>query len=115
MELPEPYLLEVDETSISLSLKPPPSLELASSGNLHLEYKLPHQDWSKGASVQVEVAASGKESRATVLLADLLPGTPYVVRLVHQTPSGQTSYGAEIVFDTAPVDCTPKKKKCSVS
>lgn len=115
MDLPVPYLLEVDETSICLALKPPPTEGITSSGELFLEYKLPHQDWSKGASVPVEIPAHGKDSRATVLVADLLPGTPYIVRLAHRSFSGQTSYGEEIVFDTAPVDCTPKRKKCNVS
>ena len=112
MDLPVPHLLEADETSISLSLRPAEGV--VASGELFLEYRLPHQDWSKGTSVPVEVSA-GKELRATVLVADLLPGTPYIVRLVHRTQTGQTTYGSEVVFDTAPVDCTPKRKKCFVS
>lgn len=49
---------------------------------------------------------------------DLEPGTPYFVRFVLENPNGTKDYGPETVFDTKPVDCTPKdkggKKKCVI-
>lgn len=49
---------------------------------------------------------------------DLEPGTPYFVRFVLENPNGTKDYGPETVFDTKPVDCTPKdkggKKKCTI-
>ena len=50
-------------------------------------------------------------------IEDLEPGTPYFVRFVLLNPNGTRDYGPETVFDTKPVDCTPKdggKKKCVV-
>ena len=51
-------------------------------------------------------------------IEDLEPGTPYFVRFVLLNPNGTKDFGPETVFDTKPVDCTPKdssrKKKCTI-
>ena len=46
---------------------------------------------------------------------DLKPGTPYFVRLAVEKISGELEYGPETVFDTKPIDCTPKRKTCEIS
>ena len=49
-------------------------------------------------------------------LVDLKPGTPYFVRLlvINKVEQSRT-FGPETVFDTKPIDCTPKKKSCIIS
>jgi hypothetical protein len=115
MEIPAPFFLDADETSISLSFKPTPGL--LESGSVALEYRLPHFDWSKGTRVPVECSVKTEQPKIDVLVADLLPGTPYVVRLVHVSKENVSTFGPEVVFDTAPIGCTPKRKKrsCTIS
>jgi hypothetical protein len=116
MEIPMPFLSGADETSISLSFKP--QAGLLDSGTLYLQYKLPHMDWSKATQVPVEYSKTSNEPKIDVQVVDLLPGTPYIVRLTLQsTETSELRFGPEVVFDTAPIGCTPKKKKsnCVVS
>lgn len=47
-------------------------------------------------------------------IVDLDPGTPYFVRLVLLQETEIVETGPETVFDTKPIDCTPKKKTCSI-
>ena len=130
IEVPEPMLLDADETSITIAFRPPTqqpppqSIDaLFDSGDLYLQYRLPHVDWSKGTQILVERKERKEENanspiKIEVLLADLTPGTPYIVRFCHKAKnSGGKSYGKEVVFDTAPIGCTPRRKKrsCTLS
>lgn len=47
-------------------------------------------------------------------IVDLDPGTPYFVRLVLLENDIINEIGPESVFDTKPIDCTPKKKTCII-
>lgn len=79
--------------------------------NLHDQYKLPHIDWEKAD----EVAVNG-DAILVADVVDLEPGTAYFVRfVVVESSSGNRTFGPETVFDTKPIDCTPKKKKCVIS
>lgn len=118
MDIPSPFLQGADETSIQVSFEP--TENLFDAGTLYLQYKLPHVEWDKAAQAPVEydISTKDKEPKISVLVADLLPGTPYVTRLmlVSKANSSDISYGPEVVFDTAPIGCTPKKKRqCSIS
>ena len=48
-------------------------------------------------------------------MVDLKPGTPYFVRLAVEKCGGELEFGPETLFDTKPVDCTPKRKTCTIS
>lgn len=60
-----------------------------------------------------------KEKQDIVLteadVVDLKPGTPYYVRLAIEKKNGDIEFGPETVFDTKPIDCTPKGRKCIIS
>lgn len=112
MQIPSPFLVDADETSITLSFKPSPGL--LEAGTLHLEYRLPHANWEQGsrAPVDFQIVDGANEPKITVAVFELLPGTPYIVRLcLVNESSGATRYSSEVVFDTAPIGCVPKKKK----
>jgi hypothetical protein len=109
MSIPKPSLSDVDETSLTLGWTPftiPPACVA------HLQYKLPHEEWNQSKFVEI----TGSEVKITSQVADLTPGTPYCVRIVTVNSSGGIeNAGPETVFDTAPINCTPKEKKCIVS
>jgi hypothetical protein len=127
IELPKPAFSTSDETSLSLACKFPSSdhaLQIISENLLRLQYKQPHELWEqaklvalaldkpsekKGATVDVTVSSS-------VCVEDLNPGTPYAVRFIVVNANEEIiQVGPDTVFDTAPVDCGPKKKSCSLS
>jgi hypothetical protein len=116
VDVPSPFLQDADETSITLSFKATP--ELLQTGVLHLQYTLAHAGWDHMMTVDVEFDGESKEPKVSVAVHDLKPGTPYLVRLMLvRNDNGEVKYGPEVVFDTAPIGCTPKnkKKKCSIS
>ena len=88
---------------------PPPGSTLA------LQYKEPHEPWEGCKEVAID---DGNELDANEMdLEDLEPGSPYYVRFKLKTSDGNVEYGPETVYDTKPIDCTPKgeKKKCIIS
>jgi hypothetical protein len=82
---------------------------------LRFEYKKYGEDWSHAKSVNIN---KGSSEVKIVDLTDLDPGTPYFVRLVIQLENdldgSSAEYGPECVFDTKPIDCTPKKNTCAI-
>jgi hypothetical protein len=113
MSLPKPILKDVDETSLTLSWD---GYTVPDNCSIKIEYKLPHQSWEEAKSMN----SGGSGTEVTVTenseVADLEPGTPYFVRLVLIDANGTVKEsGPETVFDTAPVNCTPKEKKCIIS
>jgi hypothetical protein len=82
---------------------------------VRFEYKKYGEDWSLARSVNID---KGSSEVKIVDITDLDPGTPYFVRLVLQGETGSdessVEYGPECVFDTKPIDCTPKKNTCTI-
>ncbi len=107
--LPKPALKNWDETSLTLEtdgISWDPAVE-----QLSLQFKEPPVDWASASSVVIEPDGAVKQQ---IEIINLKPGTPYIVRLrLHK--GGIDMYGPEAVFDTLPVDCTPRrKKKCII-
>ena len=107
-DLPKISFVSCDETSLTLDLGDyswNPETE-----SLHVQFKEPPVAWGDSQSLLV----SDKTVVHGMDLAYLKPGTPYFVRL-SLTRGAETIYGPEAVFDTMPVDCTPRnKKKCNI-
>ena len=107
--LPKPVLKKWDETSLTLEtdgITWDPATE-----QLSLQFKEPPVAWSDASSLVIE--PDGAIKRETEII-NLKPGTPYIIRLRLQKIDSDI-YGPEAVFDTLPVDCTPRrKKKCVI-
>ncbi len=108
---PKPMFKSCDETSLKLIIDSnyhPPA-----GSQLYLQYKEPHLSWD----VAGEVAVTGDTINVNHIVdaVDLKPGTPYFVRLMVKDEAGNQQIGPETVFDTKPIDCTPKKRSCVVS
>jgi len=111
--LPKPVLKDVDETSLTLSWE---GFTVPANRTIKIQYKLPQQSWDDAKSMN----SGGCGTEVTVTenseVADLEPGTPYFVRLVLVDSNDEIQEtGPETVFDTAPINCTPKEKKCVIS
>lgn len=104
--IPKPEFASCDETSLKFNIK-----YTAPAGSvLVLQYKEPPVDWAAASEVTVQ---NGEIKVADVV--DLKPGTPYFVRLaIIDQASGAKTFGPETVFDTKPIDCTPKKRSCVI-
>lgn len=110
--LSKPEFKSCDETSLTLSLNLS-TIALLNDGNvLKLQYKLPHETWQEAKIIPIGADCTVKSSSINV--EDLNPGTPYCIRLGLFNGDVLAESGPEIVFDTSPVDCTPKRK-CIVS
>ena len=114
--IPKPQLKDADETSLTLFWD---AFEIPTDLFLRIQYKLPQEAWevarmlnSGRSQTEVTVSADSPESE----VADLEPGTPYFVRLVLiDKDENVKEAGPETVFDTAPINCTPKERKCVIS
>jgi hypothetical protein len=106
--IPKPQFASCDETSLKFRINYTPK----GDESLALQYKEPHADWAAAS----EVAITNDEVKIADVV-DLKPGTPYFVRVVViNTVTGERKFGPETVFDTKPIDCTPKgKRKCVIS
>ena len=117
--LPKPEFKSCDETSLSLKLDLATIGGISDDRELRLQYKLPQEPWTvaKHEVVRPESHADGTINISNINVDDLNPGTPYSIRLcfINSKTGDLIETGPEIVFDTAPVDCTPKKKTCIVS
>lgn len=121
MQLPKPSFQACDETSLRIHWSSLPE-ELRNKANeysLVLQYKEVFQPWEEAQDYQL---ASTNTSEMILTeeanIVDLKPGTPYSVRLVAKCLADNSLiHGPEAVFDTKPVDCTPRKgkKKCVIS
>ncbi len=106
--LPKVSLSDVDETSLSLSWA---NVKVGVNQTLKIQYKLPQQPWDECKSEDL----NQDEEKLKALLADLEPGTPYCVRLIISGVNGDiVEVGPETVFDTAPINCTPKQRTCLI-
>lgn len=114
VSLPKPQFNSCDETSLHLKWD---EFNLAGVAQLKLQYKEPHLDWPQAMSYAVPLESGAAEgvSLTEADVVDLKPGTAYFVRLQAVDSDGNEVVGPETVFDTQPIDCTPKKKRCVVS
>jgi hypothetical protein len=104
--IPKPMFKTCDETSLTLGW---PQFDYG-SGAVRLQYKKHYEEWDKCHDVEV---AGGANEVQVVDVIDLEPGTPYFVRLV-VVNDVDVSEGPACVFDTKPIDCTPKRKTCQI-
>jgi len=115
--IPKPSYKACDETSLKLFWDSAVFSKALESSNydVKLQYKEVHETWEQAK----ELPGSIKSSEVTITEADVVdlnPGTPYFVRLaVYNRDDGSVSFGPETVFDTKPVNCVPKRKKCIIS
>ncbi len=109
--LPKPSFASCDETSLKLKWN---TIDLSSLVGLSLQYKEIFETWdqAKDCVIPIDSAQGAKLSEADVV--DLKPGTPYYVRLAAVDKDGAKHFGPDTVFDTQPIDCTPKNRKCTV-
>ena len=113
MSIPKPSLKEVDETSITLNAA---DLNTNSGDMIKIQYKVPQKPWSEAKEVDVQTMSDNSMKVSTSSLIDLEPGTPYMIRYVIYRGGGDKIEGPETVFDTKPINCTPKQKKsCTIS
>ena len=112
LKLPKPLFGSCDETSLKLKWD---SIDISSITKLTLQYKEMHEDWEQCQEFEVSLDSTEGGSITEASVVDLKPGTPYFVRLAAITTDGSKSVGQETVYDTNPIDCTPKKKKCIIS
>ncbi len=94
MSLPPLKLHECEETSLTVQWKP------FSRGGVKMQFKLAQVEWNNSKEFLVNT------DDGTSIVFGLEPGTPYSLRL---KCGGE--YGPEVVYDTLPIGCTPKKKK----
>jgi len=122
--IPIPSFVSCDETSLKVCVVDQqkgggPKASFPPEGcKLSLQCKdarNPDMDWDSPQVKTIAVDESNEFDGKEV--DDLEPGTPYYVRFVLTNPNGTKDYGPETVFDTKPVDCTPKDnggKKCVI-
>ena len=113
--LPKPTFHSCDETSLTMSLDISTIALITSGKTLKLQYKIPQVPWTEAKSVDVNTDSKVNIKQSNVNVEDLNPGTPYQLRYCLYDGDNAIEFGPETVFDTSPVDCTPKKKKCIVS
>jgi hypothetical protein len=117
LQIPRPQFQSCDETSLKLKWddKVFETIKNDSNYEIKVQYKEVHEQWDQAKDFLVKQGVSHVIlSEADVV--DLKPGTPYYVRLaVCNKIDGSIQIGPETVFDTKPIDCTPKRKNCIIS
>ena len=113
MSIPKPKLKDVDETSLTLSWE---GLTLSPTDKIKIEYKLPQISWENAKSYEIVNEASANSADVKIsCLGDLEPGTAYSVRFIVLKNGTDLVVGPETVFDTKPINCTPKRKTCTIA
>jgi hypothetical protein len=112
MSIPKPKLKDVDETSLTLSWE---GLNLMPTDKIKIEYKLPQNSWEQAKCYEVENDSGNSVDVNISSLGNLEPGTAYAIRFIVLKNGTEKLIGPETVFDTKPINCTPKKKTCSIS
>ena len=114
LTLPKPLFDTCDETSLRLKWS---KINITSNIlEIKLQYKEIHELWEQSKECKISI---DNDNEGVVLtetdVVDLIPGTPYYVRLIAITNDNNIITGPDTVFDTKPIDCTPKQKKCIIS
>jgi len=118
--LPKPQFHDCDETSIRLKWS---KIDIFNNiVELILQYKEIHENWDQAKDIILSTSTisssisndDGVELKEADVV-DLKPGTPYYVRLYANCKDGNIINGPDTVFDTKPIDCTPKRKRCIIN
>jgi len=112
LKIPKPQFDSCDETSLKLKWE---AISIQGIRSLTLQYKEIHENWADARNICVSDSNQQVVTLTEADVVDLKPGTPYYVRLAIENSSKEIEFGPETVFDTKPIDCTPKRKKCSIS
>ena len=111
--IPKPTFASCDETSLTIKWD---NIPIVAFQKLKIQYKEVFEPWE--LSKDFEVKPNGENSTKILFdkaaLVDLKPGTAYSIRLLVVVNENSVLIGPETVFDTKPIDCTPKKK-CTIS
>ncbi|RYH07752.1 hypothetical protein EON65_41485 [archaeon] len=114
LALPKVQFTACDETSLKLHWDALPEVVTGEHYDLRLQYKQAMLPWEQAKECSLAKSTHVLLTEADVV--DLEPGTPYSLRLMAKnTQDGSTLLGPEVVFDTKPIDCTPKRKRCVIS
>lgn len=105
--LPKPIFHSCDETSLKLRWD---IVDVSNVSELKLQYKEMHESWDEAKEYEVALDSPGEANLSEADVVDLKPGTPYFVRLMALGKDEIRLYGPETVFDTKPIDCTPKRR-----
>eukprot|EP01041_Mallomonas_annulata_P011018 gene11018-23016_t len=111
--IPKPALKSCDETSLSLSWEGFDTSILAEEDTFRVQYKMAAGPWDNLKSLDLPKVSESQQLHDILDVVDLEPGTAYSVRFV-VARGEEIIYGPETVFDTQPIGCTPKKKKCII-
>jgi hypothetical protein len=110
--LPKPAFESCDETSLKLKWS---LISFAGIKSMGLQYKEVHEEWHQAKELPISLESTEGAHLTQADVIDLKPGTPYYVRLAAVGVDGKVTVGPETVFDTNPIDCTPKQRKCIIS
>ena len=109
--IPKPEFVSCNETSIKVKIH----CVCGSGKVLKLQCKEQHLAWPLAKEMMISSSSSPDPITTTLEIVDLTPGTAYFLRIGRRdVKTSGTEVGDEIVFDTKPVDCGPKKG-CSIS
>jgi len=107
MSIPKPIFAACDETSLKLKA----DFKVEANREMFIQCKLPQVDWTQAKNISV----NNQSSIALADIVDLEPGTAYNVRfMLKNTVDNSCEYGPDTIFDTKPIDCTPKGNSCIV-
>eukprot|EP01031_Cornospumella_fuschlensis_P028164 gene28164-34009_t len=114
LALPKLQFTACDETSLKLHWDALPGVVAGADYDLKLQYKQAMLSWEQAKECSIAKGSQVVLTEADVV--DLEPGTPYSLRLVaRNTQDSSVLLGPEVIFDTKPIDCTPKRKRCVIS
>lgn len=115
MPLTKPAFVACDETSLKVKWESFPEF---SNDKVVIQYKEAFEPWelAKIFGISEQQHSDTEITLTEADLIDLKPGTAYSIRFaVIKADNACNIYGPETVFDTKPIDCTPKKKNCIIS
>mmetsp|Transcript_9827 Transcript_9827/g.11507 ORF Transcript_9827/g.11507 Transcript_9827/m.11507 type:complete len:117 (+) Transcript_9827:188-538(+) len=111
-KVPKPTFISAEETSITFEV-------IAEEVQLGVKsydvyYKQHAQPWDVAACKTID-AQQGTKDKVVCTLEELIPGTPYCIRIVVRLESNETSEpGPEMVVDTASIDCNNSGPCCTI-
>mmetsp|Transcript_22161 Transcript_22161/g.32618 ORF Transcript_22161/g.32618 Transcript_22161/m.32618 type:complete len:119 (+) Transcript_22161:247-603(+) len=111
LEAPKLELVEVSETTITVTFIPSPSIT-----SYVLNWKEYHQEWGKDCrSAPISTVGRQQGRKIEEDATDLMPQTTYCVRLISCDSDGtQGEPGKPLIVDTEAVSCTPKSNACCI-
>mmetsp|Transcript_12561 Transcript_12561/g.18317 ORF Transcript_12561/g.18317 Transcript_12561/m.18317 type:complete len:113 (-) Transcript_12561:221-559(-) len=103
----KPTFIDCTEISITLEFK-----AQSEAAYYELSWKQHGQNWDDATKLRIGATS---DDTITAEAADLLPATPYYLRVTAIDSSGfQSDPSPELIVDTEGVSCAPKSKSCCV-